>query len=77
MLCTENNFGNNGLKLLERIIGNFKSIMYSSLYIHTYIHICIHTSDAPYRYQFSPTDLIPTLFRYKMTDTWPISMLGT
>ena len=34
MLCTENNFGNNGLKqkeLLERIIGNIKSIMYLSL----------------------------------------------
>ena len=34
MLCTGNNFGNIRLKqkeLLERIIGNFKSIMYLSL----------------------------------------------
>jgi len=34
MICTGNNFGNNRLKekeLLERIIGNFKSIMYLSL----------------------------------------------
>ena len=36
MLCTGNNFGNNRLKykeLLERIIGNFKSIMYLSLVV--------------------------------------------
>ena len=35
MLCTRNNFGNNGSKLkelLERIIDSFKSIMYLSLY---------------------------------------------
>ena len=34
MLCTENNFGNDGLKskeLLERIIGDFTSIMSLSL----------------------------------------------
>ena len=34
MLCARNNFGNNWVKfkeLLERIIGNFKSIMYLNL----------------------------------------------
>ena len=45
MICTGNNFGNNRLKekeLLERIIGNFKSIMYLSP--HTDKHAHTHTS---------------------------------
>ena len=44
MLNTGNNFGNNWLKykeLLERIIGNFKSMMYLSLSIRLYIRLVL------------------------------------
>ena len=58
-------------------------MVYACMHVYmlfSFMNICMHYiiyNLVMHRYQFSPTDPIPILFRQKMAETWLIPILGT